>query len=56
MIQILGWQWAFYVQVIATVPILFILICSPSRYLDIQNIDEDEEDEIQNDLEDSIDE
>ena len=38
-IQKASWKYAFYVQVLATLPIFMIVISTPAKYLDLRTVD-----------------
>ena len=40
LVQYVSWQWSFYVQVLATIPLFLALLCTPLRYLDLNESEE----------------
>ena len=50
LIQTVSWQWAFYVQIAATIPVSTILLLTPSAYLDLTQIETQIDDEADDDL------
>jgi len=37
MIRLLSWEWSFYLQVLATVPVWLILLMTPQEYLEVNS-------------------
>ena len=36
-VQVVTWQWAFYIQILVTVPLCLIIALTPLKYLDLNH-------------------